>query len=176
MMDLFALILSGVAGGVVMLMHCTFVNESRAARTREVLNQNEWLEHELKAEKEISLRDRLARADAEYERDEAIHRLHQYGLWEGEIKQTKMMTPIIFATAASEEVWKWVEHCAVALGVVATAIAIKKSQKKERRKIEPDPLRVRKFEPKALDSDCRARHAAALERIEAIDAGEHGGA
>jgi hypothetical protein len=80
-----------------------------------------------------------------------------------------MMIPIIFATAASEEVWKWVEHCAVALGVVATAIAIKKSQKKERRKIEPDPLRVRKFEPKALDSDCRARHAAALERIEAID-------
>jgi hypothetical protein len=89
MMDLFALILSGVAGGVVMLMHCTFVNESRAARTREVLNQNEWLEHELKAEKEISLRDRLARADAEYERDEAIHRLHQYGLWEGESNKPK---------------------------------------------------------------------------------------
>lgn len=81
-----------------------------------------------------------------------------------------MTIATLIANAASEDTWHWVEHIGLALSVVVSVIMIRKSGKKERRRIEPDPLRVRKVEPKALDSDCRARHAAAMEKIEAVDA------
>lgn len=62
--------------------------------------------------------------------------------------------------------WQGVEHIALVASIGGVAIAwLVATRKKERRRIEPDPLNVRVRQTKANEADCKERHGAALRAL-----------
>jgi hypothetical protein len=84
---------------------------------------------------------------------------------------------ILISPILAEAVPMWMEHATLAAAVVVAVVAvIQVTRKKERRKIEPDPLRVRKVTEKASEENCKERHLSCMEAIETIareNADEH---
>lgn len=68
---------------------------------------------------------------------------------------------------AGASLWQGVEHIALVASILGVVIAFTVARrKKERRRIEPDPLRVRKVSEKATEDNCKERHLTAMGSIE----------
>jgi len=76
---------------------------------------------------------------------------------------------MMFADVPGMSFWAVIEHIALVATIAGTVAGLVVARrKKEKRVIEPDPLRVKKYEPKANDSDCKARYTSVMARIDAV--------